>query len=338
MSTIETPIDFVITWVDGHDPEWLKERNYYASIEHVEVDNGIARFRDWENLQYWFRGIEKFAPWVNKIYFVTYGHVPEWLDTKHQKIRIVKHSDFIPAEYLPTFNSNVIEFFFHRIQGLSEHFVYFNDDFFLIDYVSPSRFFRDGLPCDMAALSADSFNRPSIFDSSVYLSTALINKHFSKSEVMRRNLTKWFSSHYIKTSLRNASLAFLPLFPGFNVNHVPLSFLRSTYLDVWGHCGSELERTSRCKFRQYGIVAFWLFRYWQLATGNFYPYNTDSDGEFLEIQDYNIDWIAGRIEQQKKSIVCLNDTENISDFQLCKTKIIEAFDKILPERCSFELS
>jgi len=331
-------IDFVISWVDGNDPLWLKERAHYAKMEYGQVDNGDSRFRDWENLRYWFRGIEKFAPWVNKIFFVTWGHVPQWLDTNHPKIKIVKHSDFIPEQYLPTYNSNVIEYFFHKINGLSEHFLYFNDDWFIIDSVAPTRFFRDGLPCDMAQLSADSFSKPSIFDSSVYMSMALINKYFKMPYVIKHHFFKWFSFHYVKTSVRNIYLSLLPKFPGFNVNHLPLGYNKKIFEEVWAKCGAELEKSSQCRFRRYGIVAFWLFRYWQLVTGKFYPYNIDSDGEFLEIQDYNIDWIASRIEQQKKSIVCLNDTDNISDFQLCKTKIIEAFDKILPEKCSFELS
>ena len=111
---MEDPIDFVITWVDGNDPEWKKERDQYAALVHGEKDNSIIRYRDWDLLRYWFRGVERFAPWVNNIFFVTWGHLPEWLNTDHPKLRIVKHSDFIPAEYLPTFSSNVFEYYFHN--------------------------------------------------------------------------------------------------------------------------------------------------------------------------------------------------------------------------------
>ena len=68
-------IDFVIIWVDGGDAEWRKEKNKYAGIPNEEI-NGDARFRDWDNLKYWFRGVEKFAPWVGNIYFVrTYDFI-----------------------------------------------------------------------------------------------------------------------------------------------------------------------------------------------------------------------------------------------------------------------
>ena len=136
-------IDFVLTWVDGSDPDWLAQRREYQPGRGT--DAGESRYRDWDNLQYWFRGVEKFAPWVNKIYFVTWGHVPKWLNTAHEKIRIVKHEDFMAPAYLPTFNINSIELNLHRIKGLSEHFVFFNDDMFLIDSVRPEDYFKNGL-------------------------------------------------------------------------------------------------------------------------------------------------------------------------------------------------
>ncbi len=109
--------------MDGSDPDWLAQRREYQP-GRGELTPGESRYRDWDNLQYWFRGVEKFAPWVNKIYFVTWGHVPKWLNTAHEKIQIVKHEDFMAPAYLPTFNINSIELNLHRIKGLSEHFVF----------------------------------------------------------------------------------------------------------------------------------------------------------------------------------------------------------------------
>ena len=96
-------VDIVISWVDGDDPEWVAEKQRYTSEIDNKVDEKRARYRDWDNVQYIFRGIEKFAPWVNKIFFVTYGHLPAWLDVTNPKLVVVKHEDFIPKEYLPTF-------------------------------------------------------------------------------------------------------------------------------------------------------------------------------------------------------------------------------------------
>ena len=91
-------IDFVILWVDGSDKEWLNEKNKYSN-EKIDVVNDAKRYRDYDLLKYWFRGVEQNAPWVNKIHLVTYGHLPKWLDTTHPKLNIVNHKDFIPAEY-----------------------------------------------------------------------------------------------------------------------------------------------------------------------------------------------------------------------------------------------
>ena len=92
--SVETQIDFVIPWVDGNDPEWIKEKNAFSNVITENDDVRDIRFRDWETLKYWFRGVEEYAPWVNRIHFVTWGHVPKWLNTEHPKIHIVNHRDY----------------------------------------------------------------------------------------------------------------------------------------------------------------------------------------------------------------------------------------------------
>lgn len=138
-------IDFVIPWVDDSDPEWQKSFRDYRYHGQQTDDVRNVRYRSWDNLRYWFRGVEKFAPWIDKIHFITCGHVPDWLNLNAPKLHWVKHSDFIPAENLPTFNSNAIHLGLHRIEQLSDHFVLFDDDMFLIDKVEPEHFFRKGL-------------------------------------------------------------------------------------------------------------------------------------------------------------------------------------------------
>ena len=139
-------IDFVITWVDGTDPKWLAEKLRTLQetdfLETQKTDSSDLRFRnDFDFLRFWFRGVEKFAPWVNQIFFVTYGHLPSWLNLNHPKLKIIRHEDFIPQEFLPTFNSHTIENHLHLIPGLSEYFVYFNDDFYLLKTTKPTDFF-----------------------------------------------------------------------------------------------------------------------------------------------------------------------------------------------------
>ena len=99
------PIDIVLPWVDGNDPVWRAEKNEYDAAGSISD----VRYESWDNLQYAFRGIEKYMPWVHKVFFVTWGHLPAWLNTACEKLVIVRHSDYIPQKYLPTFNSNVID-------------------------------------------------------------------------------------------------------------------------------------------------------------------------------------------------------------------------------------
>ena len=100
-------IDIVIPWVDGNDIKWQNEKNKYKQKKDEKLNNS-SRFRDWDNLQYIFRGIEKFMPWVNNIFFITWGHLPKWLNVDNPKLKIINHKDYIPSKYLPTFNSHTI--------------------------------------------------------------------------------------------------------------------------------------------------------------------------------------------------------------------------------------
>jgi len=117
-------IDFVVTWLDSNDFEWKKEYEFYKVND--KGDKSKARFRDMNFFQYWFRAVEKYAPWVNKVFLITNGKFPDWINKNNPKLVLVKHEDYIPKEFLPTFNSITIELHMHKIKGLSEHFVYFN--------------------------------------------------------------------------------------------------------------------------------------------------------------------------------------------------------------------
>lgn len=132
--------------MDSNDPKWLSAKQNYETKEEMSLSeeaNSACRYRsDTEMLRYWFRGVEKFAPWVNKIHFVTCGQKPEWLNDNHPKLHLVNHSDYIPSKYLPTFNPNPIELNYHRIEELSELFVNFNDDTFLLQPIKQDFFLR----------------------------------------------------------------------------------------------------------------------------------------------------------------------------------------------------
>ncbi|WP_055590108.1 stealth family protein [Streptacidiphilus griseoplanus] len=140
---IDFPIDVVYTWVDGSDPEWLRRRAQAAGeAYHAEAANA-ARYLSRDELKYSLRSLRMHAPWVRNIYLVTDDQVPHWLDTEVPGLRVVSHKEiFSDPSVLPTFNSHAIESQLHHIEGLAEHFLYFNDDMFLGREVIPQDFFH----------------------------------------------------------------------------------------------------------------------------------------------------------------------------------------------------
>lgn len=339
-------IDFVITWVDGNDPDWKAEKNKFS--EGNLTDAAELRYRDWDNLRYWFRGVEKFAPWVHKIYFITWGHYPEWLNVENKKLKIIKHGDFIPKEYLPTFSSPTIDMNFHRINELSEHFVYFNDDMFLLSSVNPEDFFVQGLPCDTAVENALYFaprNRgiEEIEFGKLFLATVpdmvIINKYFNKRDSFKRNIGKWINPRYGLLNFRTLLLLPWKYYTGFMNYHLPYSYLKSTYKEVWDHEQKILDETCKSKFRSAYGVNHWVFTYWQLTKGRFYPRNPKIGKQFgMYDEDKKNQDAYEAVEKQKYKMVCLNDEVEGNGFYEIKNKLNGLFETILPEKSTFEIN
>ena len=131
-------MDAVITYVNGLDPVWQAQYTQAMNVAPI-----TKRYRDWGTLKYLFRGIEQHLSDVNNVFLVVSGEsqVPEFVN--RDRVKIVCHNDIIPQEYLPTFSSNTIEIFLHRIEGLSERFLYFNDDMFPVADMREDEFFTD---------------------------------------------------------------------------------------------------------------------------------------------------------------------------------------------------
>lgn len=141
------PIDVVYTWVDGSDPAWLarKRKALEASTGERMTEDAAAdlRFIGHDELRHSLRSLERYAPWIRHVYLVTDHQRPAWLREDHPRLTVVDHTEIAPAgTHLPSFNSQAIEANLHRIDGLSEHFLYFNDDVFLSSYVTPDLFFN----------------------------------------------------------------------------------------------------------------------------------------------------------------------------------------------------
>lgn len=328
-------IDFVVTWVDMDDPDWQTEFSKYSTDKKNTTKNGVskARFRDHGFLKYWFRGIEKFAPWVRKIHFVTSGQKPEWLDTSNPKIHLVDHKDFIPSQFLPTYNSVVIERYMYLIPDLAEHFVYFNDDFYIINKVAPERFFQDGLPCDIAVFQPN----PSWSQWYVRIKNniRLINQHFDKREVMKRWHDKWYHRSYGMKARWNYLLWGYGKFVTLRVPHNAQPYLKSTFESAWKTVGKELTETSSNRFRALTDYTPELFRIWQICEGHFTPYNTYQDTKMFPLMVKPKQAVKA-IYDQSYTLICLNDNVHIKNYESVIANIDEAFQSIFPEKSGFE--
>lgn len=352
ISISDYPIDFVVTWVDGSDAAWRAQKAEWLAKEDPEAATdwltGEKRYRDWGLLRYWFRGVEECAPWVRTIHFVTWGHLPEWLDTSNPKLNLVKHLDFIPTKYLPTFNSHTIELNLHRIPGLAEHFVYFNDDMYLLKEVHEEDFFKDGLPRDFAGLNCGFLSRE--FTDYRPFNAMVINEHFDKKEVIRKNRRLWLNPIYGPTCLAK-TLALLPWkrFSAMQTDHLPINFLKSTFKEVWEADPKILDRSCAQRFRGEAAVSPWLMRDWQRAKGEFVPKGAELDsslccgtnpGTFNEdvLRTATVDETLALIEHPKGTgMICINDYCNsYEEFERWGTVLHAAFERHFPRKSGFE--
>ena len=330
-------IDFVILWVDGSDPEWLKEKSKYE-IKWGDDSDTVNRCRDWNLLHYWFRAVEEFTPWVRKIHLVTWGHVPVFLNLEAPKLHIVRHEEFIPQKYLPTFSSHAIEMNIHRIPGLAERFVYFNDDMFLLRSFQPEEFFKNGLPCTYGGeVPIEIIGNIGIWQHAAVNDLGIVNAHFSKREAVAKYGKKYRNKCYRwKDNIRTLALEKLypDYFTGFKNIHAPAAYLKSTFQAIWNAEPEKLDSTCNDKFRTSNNVNQWVALWWQVASGQFSPALIDN--LVMKITNDTIDELCDVIERQSHDYICLNDPEEEIDFQKLSRRLGKSFKTILPEKSQFE--
>lgn len=221
------PIDAVYTWVDGADMAWLERKSAaLAALGIVTEDaaTSAARFRNRDELRYSLRSIDMHGPWIRNIYLITDQQVPAWLDINHPRVRVVDHTEiFGMSGSLPTYNSHAIESRMHHIEGLSEHFLYFNDDIFLGRPVQPSLF---------------------------YLSNGQA-KHFTSSNAIPMSpITE--GDEFSRMAAKNNRELIQQMFGRTLVNsfvHAPHPLRRSVMFDLETHFPEAMARTAHAQLR-----------------------------------------------------------------------------------------
>lgn len=329
----EMKIDFVVTWVNGQDENWLRKYNNYADLDTLDVKN--ARFRDFGIFRYWFRAVERFAPWVNHVFLVTDAQVPEWLNIKQDKITVIDHKDIIDKKYLPVFNSNAIELNLYRIPNLSEQFVYFNDDMFLNRPVKKRDFFnKDGLPKDTAGLNA--IQPMYDFDYIHTNNMRIINQNFSKKKVMRSQFFKFFNPINMELNVYTLLLLFWPKFTRFFDLHYPYSIKKSLMQEVLHNNSEAYIQTMSDRFRSKKDITIWLVRYYALVRGQF-SVRSPRVGKIYDL--YTKKKQAEQdIRSGKHKMIVINDDSNIDDEQFLgiSESLKSTFHEKFPQKSFFE--
>lgn len=282
------PIDVVYTWVDGNDPVWdASRRDRLTSLSgdsataQSRESSGRARFVARDELRYSFRSLHLFAPWVRRIHLVTAGQTPPWLDVDHPMINVVDHREILPADALPTFNSHAIETALHRIEGLAEHFLYFNDDFFLGRAVRPDAFFS---PSGSLAtfFSHTTVGLSDLPDAPPYLKAAWNN---------RRLLADAFGA--VVTN---------------NLAHAPYPHRVSVLQDLGDRFPDVLAQTARSPFRNDTDVSTLssLAQHYGLLTGR--AHVGDANLMYVNLTSSDVDrQLAMTLKRREWDFICLGD-------------------------------
>lgn len=315
-------IDFVVSWVDSSDSDWKsKMLSFLDDTDRAKVMAGSERYTDYDIFKYWFRAVENYAPWVNKVYLITADQKPEFF-SETEKFKLVSHREFIPSEYLPTFSSSVIELYLNKISGIADHFVYFNDDMFINNPVTPSDFFTDeGLPLDMAISST--LQPISKFDYLPFNDVLVINQFFRKKDVLKKHFGKFFTLKYgIKNLVKSALTLPFENWSSFKNSHLPYSLRKKDYDLLEKYAEEEIKRTSRQKFRSSDDINIWLLQNLRFVTGNFAP-RSYKDGMYFDFSSFES--AIKELTNQRTKFLVIND-DGLDDEEK-KLKLMEELKK-----------
>jgi len=325
-------IDIVITWVDGGDPVWQEDYKKYT-----KRTDDFVRYEDTGTLKYIFRGLEAFMPWVRKVHLVTYGHLPEWLDTDHPMLNIVKHCEIIAPENLPTFNSRNIEMAFLNIPDLSKKFIFFNDDMLVVKPLGRSRFFKNNLPLDDIRLSTLHYD--GVFTHHLHEMSSIIQKEMAMMTKLEKIKLCLSTKYSIRRNLRNLMFILGGDPPNFSFYHFPQAHLKSNMQSFHEDYAGKAAYTMRQKFRTPFDYSDYVFRFLGLVRGNFSP------GRDLKDTTYFLYDSADSLEQQIKddindkiSLLCFGESERFEyhEYDRIKEIISRFLDSILGSKSSYE--
>lgn len=308
-------IDAVYTWVDGADPVWrermLRARAQERGQEYHAESLGANRFTDRDELRYSLRSLQMYAPWVRQVYLVTDHQVPRWLRAEHPGLTVIDHHDiFDDHRVLPVFNSNAIISRLHHIDGLSEHYLYLNDDMFFGRDTQPNQFF---FPSGVARLFPARLDRP------FGPPTAADGPHLNLSRNIRALIEREFG-----ITLTRA------------IRHTPYTQLRSKQFELEALFAEEYRRSTHSRFRHHDdIVADQLLHYYLQVTGDGVPSGIGYDYVNVGLAEQQ-PRLSRLLRERSRSVFCLNDAPEPGSPAMTAAAVVAFLEAYFPVPSDFE--
>ena len=314
----DIPIDIVYTWVESNE-DFEKEKEYWLQKTNKEdiknsENSGPVRFKDNKEILYSLRSIEKYFPNYNNIYIIVKdGQFPKYLKKDHPKIKIVNHSEIIPKEYLPTFNSCAIECFTHHIPNLTEYYLYLNDDFMFLKSLNKSYFLKNKeLPY-------------------ILYSNPNYDNHINNIKSINLNSYSFYEAWAFNSKILN-NLYKIEQNGRHDLSHIPRIFKKSFNIEIekvlknYYNENDTIDvytKTQMSKFRKNHNLALNVLMYP-------YLYYYLFDCEFKKTNESYIIFDKNNNTKLNTEFLCVNIVKDEINF----TKYM---DKIYPEKSSFEI-
>lgn len=311
-------IDLIYLWVDGNDPKWqAKKKAFTGSVSDHSETNNKGRYISNDELRYALRSVEKHVPWIRRIFIVTDGQQPEWLNTDHPRIQVVDHKEIMPPEALPSFNSTVIEYFLYRIPDLADRFLFANDDMFFNADLHPDFFFADdGYP--IVRLKRKLFGRWHAPLTAFFkgLAGKKLGQYAQKLADSARAVEAKFGRYYSGV-------------PHHNID----AFLKSDYRNAVEEVfAGRVQESQSHHIRTFGDIHRSAFSYYALAIGHGHLKYVGRR-EASRILVYKHDFMA-YMERYRPKLFCLNDNQHVTDDD--RKKIKPFLETLFPDRSTFE--
>lgn len=308
-------VDAVYTWVDGDDLRWQgarKEARTRVASQVLPTADDRGRFTSHDELRYSLRSLEYFAPWIRRVHLVTAGQTPKWLNASDERLNVVDHRDlFANPTDLPTFNSHAIEAQLHNIRGLTEHFIYMNDDVFLGRPLSPSKFFTPS-------------GQPKFFPSENVIRASAEEE--LPVDVAARNNRAIIEGQFGKTISRK-------------FKHAPHAQRRSTLESIGREHAEAVARTTSAKFRSETDLSIpsSLAHYYGLCVGKAVPGTIEYGYVDIGASEAQVQLLR-ILNGRRPETFCINEVKSRPHKQDQVSKMIYHFlERAFPLASNFEL-